>query len=183
MERFCPKCGSLVEGTGMFCPSCGEKLESAVSLDKPASVDVMPGTQPMNSSPSFNNQQSGTSTTYANQNNTASAMPNYPQSYNAVNTTPAGEMTVGQWVLTIFLSGLGIIGIILLFVWAFGSETCVAKKNYARAMLIWQAVALALSILYIISMFACGLGFMSEIFQELEHAQYTSLAATLSTMF
>lgn len=182
MERFCPKCGSLVEGTGMFCPSCGEKLESAVSLSK-SEPDVMPSAQPlMNNTATTNNQQNGTSTTYANQNN-ASTMSNYPQNYNAVNTTPADEMTVGQWVLTIFLSGLGIIGIILLFVWAFGSETCVAKKNYARAMLIWQAIALALTILYMISMFACGLGFMSEIFKELENVQYTSLAATLSTMF
>lgn len=176
MERFCPKCGSLVEGNGVFCPACGEKLESAVDLSKPMTNngDVMP----VASQPTTNS----TSTTYANPSSNSSTMPNYPQNYNAVNTTPANEMTVGQWVLTIFLSGLGIIGVILLFVWAFGAETNIAKKNYAKAMLIWYAIALALSLIYVISIFACGMGFISELIKEIENAEYTTLAVTLSSM-
>lgn len=161
MERFCPKCGALVEGNGGFCPNCGEKLESAVSLEKPV-VDAMPSTS----------QPAASNTTGTYNSNNASAMPNYPQNYNAVNTTPANEMTVGQWVLTIFLSGLGIIGIILLFIWAFGSEPNIAKKNYAKAMLIWEAIILGLSLLYVIGMCVCGMSIMGNLFDELETGYY-----------
>ena len=161
MERFCPKCGALVEGNGGFCPNCGEKLESAVNLEKPVN-DAMPST----SEPVSN----GTSSTYTS--NNSSAMPNYPQNYNAVNTTPANEMTVGQWVLTIFLSGLGIIGIILLFIWAFGGEPNVAKKNYAKAMLIWYAIGLGIVVLYFIGLCVCGMSLMGDIFDEFDTAYY-----------
>lgn len=161
MERFCPKCGSLVEGNGVFCPSCGERLESAVSLEKP---DVMPSTaQPLTNTTASN--------TY-NQDSHTAQMPNYPQSYNTVSTAPAEEMTVGNWVLTIFLSQLGIIGLIMLFVWAFGSSEPTAKKNFARAMLIWNAIILGLSILYVIAMFACSFGFLGTLFEALEDEMY-----------
>ncbi|MCH5195391.1 MAG: zinc ribbon domain-containing protein [Oscillospiraceae bacterium] len=163
MERFCPKCGSLVEGTGAFCPSCGERLESAVSLEKP---DVMPSTSqgimPGTSDPIVNNTASNT----YSQNSHTAQMPNYPQSYNSV-SAPAEEMTVGQWVLTIFLSSLGIIGIILLFVWAFGSSEPTAKKNYARAMLIWEAIALGIVILFYAAMFACSFGMLGTLFDDM----------------
>jgi len=39
-----------------------------------------------------------------------------------------------------------VIGIILLFVWAFGSGTASSKKNWARANLIWILVGLILTI-------------------------------------
>lgn len=142
MERFCSKCGTLVEGEGKFCPTCGATLESAVDLGKSApSVEPMQPTPPPSASP------------YVNTN--SAQMPAYPQSYNN-NSYNANtqEMSVGQWVLTIFLSCLSIVGIILLFIWAFG-DTPQPKKNYARAMLIWQAIALGISILYVIGIFSC----------------------------
>lgn len=181
MERFCNKCGSLVSGDGVFCPNCGEKLESAVDLGKPAAQveDMMP-TVP--STPVSTNNFGTTNTTYGTTNTTNTTttsnmggyqgqMPSYNQT---VVVQPAvqnnSEMTVGQWVLTIFLSGLGIIGLILLFVWAFGSDTPTSKKNYARAMLIWQAIAVGLVIIFYIGLFACvgaaGVG-LSEIFDEM----------------
>lgn len=100
MERFCDKCGTLVQGEGKFCPSCGAPLESAVDLSKPAA----PATEPMQSAPTVN--------TYTSPN--AAQMPAYPQSYNNGGMIERTEdMSVGQWALTIFLSSLGLIGIIL----------------------------------------------------------------------
>ncbi|MCH5204146.1 MAG: zinc ribbon domain-containing protein [Oscillospiraceae bacterium] len=164
MERFCSKCGSLVEGTGMFCPSCGEKLGSAVNLEKP---DAMPSiSQPVSTQPMSTFTQSDNNNTYGNQNSHVAQMPNYPQSYNSVSTPSSGEMTVGQWVLTIFLSSLGLIGLILLFVWAFG-DTNTAKKNYARAMLIWEAITLAIVIIIYIGAIVCSVGLLGSIFEEL----------------
>ena len=142
MERFCDKCGTLVQGEGKFCPSCGAPLESAVDLSKPAA----PATEPMQSAPTVN--------TYTSPN--AAQMPAYPQSYNNGGMIERTEdMSVGQWALTIFLSSLSLIGIILLFVWAFSGDTPQPKKNYARGMLIIQAVMLGIVILFYIGAIVC----------------------------
>lgn len=142
MERFCDKCGTLVQGEGKFCPSCGATLESAVDLNKPAA----PTTEPMQYTPEGN--------PYTSSN--AAQMPSYPQSYNSGGMTERTEnMTVKQWALTIFLSSLGLIGIILLFVWGFSSDTPQPKKNYARGMLLMEAIMLGVVILFYIGLFAC----------------------------
>lgn len=183
MERFCNKCGSLVSGDGVFCPNCGEKLESAVDLGMPSTPvsDVMPMAPTTTSNTTGTYGATNTTGTYgaANTNGTTNTtgvgsyqgqIPSYGQPVvTPVNTT---EMTVGQWVLTIFLSGLGIIGLILLFVWAFSSDTPISKKNYARAMLIWQAIAVGVVILFYIVMFACigaAAGGLSSFFDEIEN--------------
>tara|TARA_Y100000748_G_C15203226_1_gene374356 strand:- start:143 stop:367 length:225 start_codon:yes stop_codon:yes gene_type:complete len=59
-------------------------------------------------------------------------------------------MTTGQWMLTTFLSYLPIAGLILLFIWAFGSGHHPSKSSWAKAMLIWQAIFLGLTIIYVI---------------------------------
>lgn len=144
MERFCEKCGTLVQGDGKFCPSCGAPLDSAVDLGKPA-APTAPSTEPMQSTPA---------NSYASPN--SAQMPSYPQSYNNGAVQERTEnMTVGQWALTIFLSNLGIIGIILLFVWGFSSDTPQPKKNYARGMLIIEAIMIGVVIVFYIGMIAC----------------------------
>lgn len=173
MERFCNKCGSLVNGDGVFCPNCGEKLDSAVDLGKPSTqVDVMP-TAPVSS----NTFGSTTNTTNTTNNTTGyqGQMPNYSQPAYQQPVNMQGEMTVGQWVLTIFLSGLGIIGLILLFVWAFGNDTPTNKRNYARAMLIWQAISVGLVVILYIGLFACAgamAGGFEEFFESMENMEY-----------
>ena len=174
MERFCDKCGTLVSGDGDFCPSCGARLEGAVSvppsgvnLSKPAGTEPMQDTIPTPTPTPTPNTYQGQSTGYAQQ-------PVYPQpTYNQQQTQP--EMTVGNWVLTIFLSGLGIIGIILLFVWGFSDSTPIAKKNYARAMLIWQLIAFVLIIIFYGGMFVC-LGALGGSMEDiLDYGYYASL--------
>lgn len=140
MERFCDKCGSLVSGEGDYCPTCGARIRGAVDLRK-RETERYPE-QP---------QQSG----YGAGN--SSAMPAYPQSYNT-NSARSVEMGVGEWALTIFLASLGIIGVILLFIWAFG-DAPQPKKNYARAMLIFWAAAVGLIIL---GLGATGFGFFAS---------------------
>lgn len=182
MERFCNKCGSLVSGEGVFCPNCGEKLDSVVDLGKSSDSVSTPVTPSVPVNTSMPSAPMSAPSVYSTNNTTNSTtgvgssqgqIPNYgapvyPQNNNNNNS----EMTVGQWVLTTFLSGLGIIGLILLFVWAFGSGTPTSKKNYARAMLIWQAVALGLVILYFIGVVACvgcaGMG-LEDIFADMDY--------------
>jgi len=173
MERFCNKCGKLVNGDGIFCPNCGEKLEGAVDLTKPSSSvsDVMPTVSTNSTNNTYSTNTTNSSSTYQGQ------MPNYSQPVYPMNTgmNQSAEMTTGQWALTIFLSGLGIIGIILLFVWAFGSDTQPNKRNYARGMLILYAISLGLCILMLIGTFACAgcaAGGMASWIEDMEDMGY-----------
>ena len=60
---------------------------------------------------------------------------------------PSQDATsTGQWVLTLFLMCIPVVNIVLLFVWAFGSNTAESKRNWARANLIWILIGIVLSI-------------------------------------
>jgi len=50
------------------------------------------------------------------------------------------EVSVGEWILTILLTAIPLIGFIMLFIWAFGGNTKPSKSNWAKATLIWFAV-------------------------------------------
>ena len=43
-------------------------------------------------------------------------------------------MSYKDWALTIFISSLPLIGFIMLLVWAFGDESNIHKKNWAKAL-------------------------------------------------
>ena len=61
-------------------------------------------------------------------------------------------MTIGDWLLTTFLLAIPCVGLILCFVWGFSSTEKKTKANYCKAMLIWKAIGIVLSIVYIIFM-------------------------------
>lgn len=66
------------------------------------------------------------------------------------------EMTVNAWLMTMVITGLPVIGLIMLFVWGFGSETPLVKRNYCKAMLIVYAIWLAV-IIFLIVFFAINI--------------------------
>jgi hypothetical protein len=73
------------------------------------------------------------------------------------------EISVGEWVVTILIASLPLIGLIMLFVWAFGDGANPSKKNWAIATLIWFAIGIVLFIILIImfwALFASMLGGM-----------------------
>lgn len=148
MERVCPKCGNLVSGEGVFCPECGTQLDNVVDLNSPQSA---PAPTPM---PTYGNTQNANPSGY-------SQIPQYPQSYNnAPAEEPQEKMSVGSWVGTIILtSWFGLISLILLLVWAFGN-TPQPKKNYCRAMLIFELIAVILVVvLFVVFMTIIGWDF------------------------
>ena len=53
--------------------------------------------------------------------------------------------TVGSWMLTLFVCGIPMIGVIYLLVLAFGSSATPSKRNFARATLIWALIALVVT--------------------------------------
>lgn len=58
-------------------------------------------------------------------------------------------MGLGDWVLTVFISFLPLIGLIMLIVWSLSSQINPNKRNWARATLI---IYLILTVLYLIFM-------------------------------
>lgn len=57
---------------------------------------------------------------------------------------PAQVMSTGDWIITLLISSLPLIGFIMLFVWAFGSGENPNKANWAKAMLIWTVILVGL---------------------------------------
>jgi len=80
---------------------------------------------------------------YNNQQDQYQQQPQYPQ--------PGGtqwpHMTLGNWVVTMLLLLIPIANIVLMFVWAFGSNTNPSKKTYFQATLIFAAIGIIISIL------------------------------------
>jgi len=79
--------------------------------------------------------------------------------------TIRNEVSVGEWVITILITALPLIGLIMLFVWAFGDGANPSKKNWAIATLIWFAIGIVLAILFFIifgAIFASMLGGMNS---------------------
>ncbi len=56
--------------------------------------------------------------------------------------------SVGGWFLTILLMCIPIVGLVLLFVWAFGNNTETSKQNWARAQLIWMIICAVFSAIF-----------------------------------
>ncbi|NWF51274.1 MAG: hypothetical protein HXY49_12120 [Ignavibacteriaceae bacterium] len=67
-------------------------------------------------------------------------------------------VTVGEWVITFIICAIPIVGFIMLFVWAFGSDQNPSKKSWAQASLIMFVIGIILAILLITLI---GVSFMS----------------------
>lgn len=53
-------------------------------------------------------------------------------------------MSVGEWIITLLITAIPIVGFVMLFVWGFGSTTNPTKANFAKASLIFLAVGVVL---------------------------------------
>ena len=55
--------------------------------------------------------------------------------------------SVGAWMLTLFVAGIPLVGFIYLLVLALGSGASAAKRNFARALFIWQIIGIVATVL------------------------------------
>jgi hypothetical protein len=67
-------------------------------------------------------------------------------------------MSVGDWIITMIVTAIPIVGFIMLFVWAFSSGTNLSKQNWAKAALIFYAIIIVLYFLF----FAAIMGAMAS---------------------
>lgn len=71
-------------------------------------------------------------------------------------------LSIQDWVITLIITALPIIGFIMLFVWGFGSGTNENKANFAKAALIMYAIMIGIYILFMVVFGAAILGSMGD---------------------
>ncbi len=106
----------------------------------------------MDNNMSYNNDNENQDTAY---------QPNNYSSYNAnaypnINEEP---LTIGEWMLTLFLLMIPCVNIILLIVWAVSNNGNVNRKRFAIASLVFAAIGI---VLYFILIFTLGTAIMSN---------------------
>lgn len=74
------------------------------------------------------------------------------------NQQNSNVMSVKDWVITLIITAIPMVGFIMLFVWAFGSGTNPNKANWAKAALIMFAIMI---VLYIIIFMMFGAAFLA----------------------
>ena len=59
-------------------------------------------------------------------------------------------VSFGDWMVTTLIMCIPCVGLIMMFVWAFGSGTKKSKSNYFKAMLVWALISIVLSIVMMV---------------------------------
>jgi hypothetical protein len=67
-------------------------------------------------------------------------------------------MSVGDWFIAMLITAIPLVGLIMLLIWAFGSNTNVNKANWAKASLIWMVIGLIIGFFVFMIMGAAILG-------------------------
>jgi uncharacterized membrane protein YvbJ len=130
-KMFCPKCGASLENGAKFCKECGGNLIQEQTVNTPLVEPVI-----------------------AQQTMSAKPIEPKPQDTHTSNQTPQANsvaldkpLSVLQYLGIFLLSIVPIVGIVFIFIWAFGSSVNINKKNYCRAVLIMALISIVLSII------------------------------------
>ena len=76
--------------------------------------------------------------------------------------TPVPKISVGDWMTTLLISAIPFVNIIMIFVWAFGSNTNPNKSNWAKAALIWLLIVIVLCVVLIVIFGAFFMSFINN---------------------
>lgn len=66
----------------------------------------------------------------------------------------ASVVTVGDWIVTMILMCIPLVNLIMVLIWAFGSNTPVSKANWAKATLLFMVIGVVLMMIFGASIFA-----------------------------
>ncbi|MCH7409745.1 hypothetical protein MM239_10095 [Belliella sp. DSM 111904] len=78
-------------------------------------------------------------------------------------------VNTSDWFLTVFIANIPIIGFIMLIVWALDKNGNPSKANWAKAKLIWMAIAVGIGMLVF---FLIGFGAISGFFDNFDPDQF-----------
>lgn len=70
-------------------------------------------------------------------------------------------MTLGDWLITLLIQAIPLVGFIMLFVWAFGGDTHPSKKTWAQASLLFALIMIVLVIIFFAAMWSFFISFFS----------------------
>ncbi len=71
-------------------------------------------------------------------------------------------MSTKDWVITFLISGIPIVGIVMIFVWAFGDNANPNKANWAKATLLMVLIVIGIYILFFAVFGAAIIGAMGN---------------------
>ena len=71
-------------------------------------------------------------------------------------------MSMKDWFITLLISYIPLVGLIMLIIWAFDSNTNVNKKNWAKASLIWMLVGIGIAIIILVIFMSVFMGALSS---------------------
>lgn len=57
-------------------------------------------------------------------------------------------MSLGDWIITMIVLAIPIVGFVMLFVWGFSSSANPNKSNFCKAALIFYLISLVLAVLF-----------------------------------
>jgi hypothetical protein len=58
------------------------------------------------------------------------------------------RVSVTDWLISIFVASIPLIGMIMLFIWAFSNEVPETKANWAKAMLLLALIFIMLGVIF-----------------------------------
>lgn len=77
-------------------------------------------------------------------------MENQDLSSSTEENTQTRILSVKDWLITLIITAIPIVGLIFLFLWAFGDNTNQNKANWAKAALIFYLILFVVNILFVI---------------------------------
>jgi len=69
-------------------------------------------------------------------------------------------LSVKEWVITLILVAIPLVGFIMLLIWAFDDNGNINKKNFAKGSLVVMLIMIVISIFFYITIFAAFIGSM-----------------------
>ena len=142
---ICPNCIATVNDGTAFCTNCGAPLSQSINNNNPNN--------------GFTNSQ------YGAQGGFSQGQQFYapPAQYNIPAPESERAVSIGDWILTFIILLLPVVNIVMMFVWAFSSNTPKSKSNFFKAYLIVVGVMLLLAIIATVVLFSLGYSFASYI--------------------
>ncbi len=172
----CSKCGAELEEGALFCGSCGAKIEA-----EPAPVSPAPeSAQQPQTAEAAPEAEGGGAVTEPVSAPTPAPIPT-PTPAPAVQPQPRApepegqKVSLGVWLCRRLINFIPCVGplvyIVMLFVWSFDKKYDDTSRNWARSELIFAALGIILTVVFIIAMvsFFSISGYGDLIEDALEH--------------
>jgi RNA polymerase subunit RPABC4/transcription elongation factor Spt4 len=134
MNKVCLNCGAGVREDEQFCKQCGRE---AIDLIEPLEEIII--------------EEVGNSTVVVRTTETADEVielkTSKPKKRSKKRAGDAKAIRMSGWFWTLFILFIPVVNLICLFVWAFGRRTNRNRAGFARAVLLWIVLLVAILLL------------------------------------